>query len=74
MSEFKEGWAMPSERSKKFHFFRDGKSLCGKWATWLGSLEPDSGFPGINYGLDPGSEADCAACGRKRIKELGGQD
>ena len=35
MSETKEGWTWLIN-SRKDHYFRDGKSLCGKWMV-LGS-------------------------------------
>ncbi len=52
----KEGWTWLIN-SKKEHYFRDGKSLCGKWAC-LGNdfTEYPDGTP-------------CATCLKKRKKE-----
>lgn len=55
-----EGWK-PLINSHKWHYFRDGRSLCRKWMT-LGDGE-----------LDPRtikSPDNCAACYRIREKEI----
>ena len=31
-----EGWALPTATARKYHYFVDGRSLCGGWA-YLGS-------------------------------------
>ena len=55
--KLKEGWFRPWE-SKKWHYFRAGRSLCGKW-----------GFPGeLSNGMD-NSPDNCADCRRKRFAE-----
>jgi len=58
----KEGWWFPFN-SRKAHYIRHGRSFCGRWG-YLGdgsSLEQK----------DFKSRDDCAACWRKRAKELG---
>jgi len=52
-----EGWAQPLN-SKKFHFFREGRSLCGKWAFLSEDLDDD------NEEVD--SPDDCRECLRRR--------
>lgn len=51
-----EGWGFTAT-SRKAHYFRDGRSLCGKW--WFrdprAPLEPD----------DRPSPDDCVACRRE---------
>jgi hypothetical protein len=55
-----EGWAF-LWNSKKWHYFRDGRSLCGRWMCF-------------SYDVDEKEKIDspdnCAACKRKRLKEL----
>jgi len=54
-----EGWVL-LDNSRRAHYFRDGMSLCGKWA-YLGTVyEEDTGV---------GSPDDCRRCGVKRDKE-----
>lgn len=52
------GWAT-IEGTRKWHFFRDGKSLCGGWAYF--------GRNSLELGNDA-SEENCAACRRKVAK------
>jgi len=56
----KEGWYRPPN-SRKFHYYVDHRSLCGKWTVILfaGPLDPDTGSTG---------PLDCAACARKLAK------
>ena len=54
----REGWALPG-RSRKYHYFRNAESLCGKW-LFNGLLEVDDGRP---------SPDDCAAFRKKRDAE-----
>jgi hypothetical protein len=54
-----EGWTWLIN-SKKRHYFRNGKSLCGKWAC-LGN-----DFTGYPDGIP------CATCLKKRGKEMKG--
>lgn len=59
----KEGWTW-LHNATKWHYFVDGKSLCGKWALWKdGELE---------QGND-NSPSNCLTCWRKlqRRKEKG---
>jgi hypothetical protein len=50
-----EGWAMPGN-ARKWHYYVDGRSLCGKWVILGGSLQADTGRT---------SSADCAGCRAK---------
>lgn len=63
-----EGWGNPDPYSllSKFHYFRNGMSLCGKWGFFRGDVE---------QGQDDHSD-NCTACKRKKIKEgrAGGTD
>jgi len=52
-----EGWGWPSN-SKKAHYFREGRALCGKW-LFLGKLEQ-----GNDDSLD-----NCTACKKALQKE-----
>ena len=54
-----EGWTAPTLRATRVHYFRDGRSLCGRYGLphhRRDHLEPDNGQP---------SDSDCAACARK---------
>lgn len=48
------GWGFPG-LSKRFHYFENGISLCGKW-MYRGQLEPDTGTQG---------KEDCKECYRR---------
>jgi hypothetical protein len=55
-----EGWGKPSNM-KKFHYFHDGRSLCGR-VMYLGPhLEPHNGK------INP---EDCAECNRRIVKRF----
>ena len=54
---FKEGWGFPTN-SKKAHYFRQSRSLCGKW-MFFGVLEQ-----GNDNSLD-----NCTACKKALLKE-----
>lgn len=58
-----EGWGFTGT-SRKAHYFRDGRSLCGKWGFRRSSAphEPDTGP----------SPDDCAACRKALDKEKEG--
>jgi hypothetical protein len=58
-----EGWTWLFN-SRKWHYFRDQKSLCGKWAIL--------GNPTLEQGNDR-SPDNCASCKRKRIAEIDAQ-
>jgi len=62
MSEkLREGWWMPA-RSRKFHYFVEGRSLCNGWLfPDYNNLSPDTG----NIEKDPD---DCAGCFKKLVK------
>lgn len=55
----REGWNWLFN-SSKWHYFREGRSLCGKWMT-LGNPEYQQG--------NDNSPDNCAACKRKLLKE-----
>lgn len=54
-NELPEGWGRPVN-SSKHHYFKERRSVCGKWMYFSNDLEPDS-FE---------SPDDCRAC-RKKI-------
>jgi len=60
--EFKngEGWGAPGN-SQKWHYFRGGMSLCGRW-MYAGPLDGEDGWVV--------SADDCAVCVRKRNREI----
>ncbi|MGB9825256.1 MAG: hypothetical protein ACPLRU_01170 [Desulfofundulus sp.] len=58
----KQGWAWLIN-SRKWHYFIDGKSLCGKYLL--------IGSPELEQGNDDSPE-NCAAC-RKALKKLQGK-
>jgi hypothetical protein len=60
--ELSEGWAFPTYESKKSHYFREGRSLCGKWAI-PASIR-------VAGRLDEGMGDDCLTCTRKAIAEV----
>jgi hypothetical protein len=51
-------------RSKKFHYFRGGRSLCGGWG-FFGELDADNNA--IEEKCDPET---CKQCWSKRQREL----
>lgn len=59
--KIKEGWYYLSN-SPKWHYFRDGRSLCGRWATFAKE--------GFEQGND-GSPDNCMGCQKKLLKEKG---
>lgn len=54
------GWAQPAN-SRKFHFFRNGMSLCRKMAFFAKDLDPDTG--------GEKQQDDCAQCYKKLTAE-----
>jgi hypothetical protein len=59
--KLREGWWMPF-RSRKYHYFVKGRSLCGGWGfPDHSALEPDTG------NMEKGPD-DCAACFKKLVK------
>jgi len=66
MGENMEGWYRPSN-SRKWHYFKEGMSLCGKWALlrWKSV--------GYEYGND-NSPDNCASCRRRLLKLRGSQN
>lgn len=60
MSDTTEGWGFPLA-SRKAHYFRDARSLCGKW-LFTGRLEP----PENTWKTGPD---DCVPCRRALDKE-----
>jgi len=55
----KEGWTWLIN-STKWHYFRNGKSLCGKWMTF--------GNPDLEQGNN-NSPDNCKSCRNKLLKE-----
>jgi len=55
MADRNEGWARPVN-ARKFHYYVNGRSLCGKWMLLGGHLDEDEGAT---------SSDDCKACARK---------
>ena len=55
-----EGWARPLN-SRKYHYFKEGRSLCGNWLFLSKDLSPD----------DPANDSkdDCKAC-MKKIQKI----
>jgi len=56
-----EGWGAIFNVSRKWHYFRDGKSLCRRFMRLGGGT-----------GLEPGNDHspdNCATCKRKRLAE-----
>ncbi len=51
-----EGWAWPTATARKAHYFRETRSLCGKYAYWAAEFDGDASAK---------SPDDCAACRRK---------
>lgn len=56
-----QGWAQPLN-ARKYHYFRDGVSLCRRWMFLGNDLDDTSDNHSDN----------CAACRRDKIKENGG--
>jgi len=56
-----EGWTWLAN-SSRWHYFRDGRSLCGKFMLFA---DPDEGY---ESGQDE-SPDNCAACKRKVLRE-----
>ncbi len=58
----KEGWQMPS-RNKRFHYFVEGKSLCGSWTlpSYDNTLSQDTGN-------EEPLKGDCKSCFRELVK------
>jgi hypothetical protein len=56
----KEGWAF-LWNSKKVHYFRESRSLCGRWLCFSMEFYPDENL---------NSPDNCAECRRRRTKEL----
>lgn len=53
-----EGWYGPPN-SRRFHYFRGGRALCGKWMVFMADAE-------IPYDCAYGpASGDCATCKKK---------
>ena len=63
MAERKEGWGSLSN-ARLAHYFRSGRSLCGKWMS-LGTPLWESNQ---TLGTEP-DKGTCRACWRKRDKQ-----
>ena len=55
----REGWAQPVN-SRKFHYFRERQSLCGKWMFFGQNLDDDK----TEWG------GECSVCRKKLNKEI----
>ncbi len=67
MSEdIKEGWTWLINATK-WHYFRDNRSLCGKYGL-IGGHKLHEFDP-----KDEPSSDNCSACWQKRMKEIGGE-
>jgi hypothetical protein len=62
MSNKEEGWTW-LHNATKWHYFRNGQSLCGRYMLFV---HPEEGY---EQGGDDSAD-NCAACKRKRLKEL----
>ena len=61
-----EGWECPTFlNSRKFHFFREGRSLCGKYGIFYALSDK---VEGLNAATSPD---DCKECRRRVNKEIG---
>ena len=58
MTTRNEGWWWPVECEKR-HYFRDGRSLCGRWGSFNGDF-PDCPDDAL---------LNCAGCQKKRQRE-----
>ena len=56
VSYVKAGWAAVAG-AKKFHYFEEGRSLCGRWMYWGAIYQSDQGES------DPAR--DCKGCSKK---------
>lgn len=54
-----EGWVMLTN-SRRAHYFRDSRSLCGAWAYFGHEFDEDTGT---------GSSDDCRKCGKVLDRE-----
>lgn len=59
MTTAKEGWGWPAN-STRVHYFREGRSLCGKWA-FFGELDKSIDLPASDY---------CGPCAKKLGMEI----
>lgn len=55
----KEGWGLPSN-SRKFHYFREAQSICGRWMFFGQELDDDK--------TELANE--CQSCRKKLNKEI----
>jgi len=63
MEAIKEGWTWLFN-ARKWHYFRNGESLCRKWMIWnSGDLELEN----------DDSPDNCATC-RKKLKKIKNED
>ena len=59
MNTRNEGWWLPAE-ARNWHYFRNGKSLCGRWAPFRGNF-PD---------YSDAEPTNCKVCRKKREREV----
>jgi len=60
---YNEGWCWPLE-TRKAHYFRGGKSLCGEWKAIVG-LKLSKKFIDITLKLRPEPHTVCKMCLQK---------
>jgi hypothetical protein len=60
----RQGWGNPQPFSSKskFHYFRDGRSLCGKWGDLFGLMELDD--------KNHNHSENCAQCKKRKLAEI----
>jgi len=70
--EWPEGWASPLMGSqRKFHYYRDGKALCGKWRIFPEHVSQLTfTIPKDPFNIMFTSGQDCTACTRKMRADI----
>lgn len=64
-----EGWAPMHGTQRSFHYYREGRALCGRWAILPHMAEHLPLTPG-DESILRSSGADCLACTKKRRAEV----
>lgn len=58
----REGWGVLRAGERRYHYYRDGRSLCSRVGFYRGTLEADDGQPSSN---------DCKGCRKILSREEG---
>lgn len=58
-----EGWLLLSNASKLHYFNSDGRSICGRWMTFVRDIAASAVE-------SPRGESCCQACARRRLKAI----